>query len=542
MDIRRIENSFEPAADGKAAFSAAGMVATAFPLATRVGVEMLERGGNAVDAAVAAAMALSVCEPQASGLGGQTLAVLHIDGRTLALDGSSRVPSLAVRSSMANGEHFLGYRAATVPSTPAVLGYMNLKFGRLPWENVMAPAIRLAQKGYALTEMQCRLQARELEAFLKVSPPSGATAFLRDGKRPYEKGRVFVQPELAQVLELLADQGPRAFYLGSLAERIDSDMRANRGFLRAEDLALIPWPIERSCVVRMYRNVRMATMPPPGAGRDLSLVMMALGNLPSNFLAQGTPSSYHFLAEIFRKAFLQRRQHPVGPNHYLQSSDRIMTNPEFARSLVKSIRETVDPTLPLLEPPASGGETTHISVMDDQGNAVSLSQSIESIYGSKASAAGLGFLYNNYLNTLENKDPSHPYYLRPGAVPWSSVAPAIMFLDDTPWLAVGSPGSDRIYSAIAQFMVHLVDGGCSMYEAMARPRLHCSLGGVVSLEAGRFDPSVVAHLEGLGYQIDRRRDYAFYLGAINATMRCRTRHGFMGVAEVRRDGMAAGPE
>ena len=117
-----------------------------------------------------------------------------------------------------------------------------------------------------------------------------------------------------------------------------------------------------------------------------------------------------------------------------------------------------------------------------------------------------------------------------------------MFLNDTPWLTVGSPGSDRIYSAMAQFIVHLVDGDCSLYEAMARPRLHCSLGGVVSLESRRFDPAVEAHLNQLGYQIDRRRDHAFYLGAINAAMRCQTRTGFMGVAEVRRDGMAAGPE
>jgi gamma-glutamyltranspeptidase/glutathione hydrolase len=419
---------------------------------------------------------------------------------------------------------------------------MHLKFGILAWDEVLAPAVALARHGYALTEMQCRLQARELEAFLKVRPASGAEAFLKDGVQPYPKGYRFIQPDLAQVLELLSDQGPRAFYLGPVADRIDRDMRENRGFLRAEDLALIPWPIERPCVARHYREVHIATIPPPGAGRDLSLVMMVLNNLPSEFLSSGTPSSYHYLAETFRKVFLQRRQHPIGPNHYLQSSDRIMTNPEFARSLSESIQENVDPTLPLIDPAQSGGETTHISVMDAKDNVVSLSQSIESIYGSKVAAAGLGFLYNNYLNTLEIKDPSHPYYLRPGAVPWSSVAPAIMFLNGSPWLAVGSPGSDRIYSAMAQFLMHLVDGGCSLYEAMVRPRLHCSLGGVVSLEAGRFDPAIVQHLEKIGYQIDRREDYAFYLGAINAAMRCQTRPGFMGVAEKRRDGMAAGPE
>lgn len=541
VNLNRIEDRFEPSADGKATFAMGGMVTTAFPEASRAGVSMLEQGGNAVDAAVAAAMALSVCEPQGSGLGGQTMAVLYINGRTLALDGSSRVPSLAVRAKLANGELYSGYRATTVPSTPAALGYMHLKFGNLAWDAVLAPAIALAREGYALTEMQCRLQARELDAFLNVRPPSGADVFLNKGKDPHRPGHHFVQHDMAQLLELLADQGPRAFYLGPVADRIDQDMRANQGFLRAEDLALIPWPIERPCVERYYRQVRIATVPPPGAGRDLSLVMMVLDNLPSTFLSGGTPSACHFLAETFRKVFLQRRQHPVGPNHYLQSSDRVMTNPDFARSLAKSIQERVDPTLPLSEPPQTGGETTHISVMDAQGNAVSLSQSIESIYGAKVAAAGLGFLYNNYLNTLEVKDPSHPYYLRPGAVPWSSMAPAIMFLDGHPWLAAGSPGSDRIYSSMAQFLMHLVDGGCSLYEAMSRPRLHCSLGGVISLEAGRFDPAIVTHLEEIGYEIDRRKDHSFYLGAINAAMRCKTRQGFMGVAEIRRDGMAAGP-
>jgi gamma-glutamyltranspeptidase/glutathione hydrolase len=360
MDLNRVENSFEPSADGKSAFSRGGMVATAFPQASQAGVTMLEHGGNAVDAAVAAAMALSVCEPQASGLGGQTMAVLHVSGRTLALDGSSRAPSLAVRSKLADGEQFLGYRATTVPSTPAALGYMHLKFGSLPWGDVLAPAICLAKEGYALTGMQCRLQARELEAFLKVTPPSGALAFLRKGKHPCESGRLFVQPDLAQVLELLADQGPRAFYLGPIAERIDKDMRENQGFLRSEDLALIPWPIERPCVERHYRKVRIATMPPPGAGRDLSLVMMVLGNLPSDFLAQGTPSSCHFLAETFRKVFLQRRQHPVGPNHYLQSPDRIMTNPEFARVLPMSIQESVDPPCPCWIRPSGRRDHPHL--------------------------------------------------------------------------------------------------------------------------------------------------------------------------------------
>jgi gamma-glutamyltranspeptidase/glutathione hydrolase len=541
MDSKKIENGFEARNDGKAAYALNGMVATARGLATRIGVGMLENGGNAVDAAVAAAFALSVCEPQASGLGGQGMAIIHMDGQTLAIDGSSRVPARALCLDLGGNDKFLGHRASTVPSTPAMLGYLHLKFGTLPWEEILAPAIKLAKKGFELTPMQCALQARELDLFKMVAGRSGAEAFLQDGEKPFKPGQVFMQHDLSQVLELLASDGPRAFYLGPIAERIDEDMRANQGFVRSEDLALIPWPVERPCVMRNFREIQVAAMPPPGAGRDLLLVLMALSNLPPEFLAKGTPASYHFLAETFRKAFLQRRQHPISPNHYLQWPDRIMTNPDFARSMAQSIKEHMDQKLPDTDPPPDGGETTHISVMDAKGNAVSLSQSIESIYGSKAAASGLGFMYNNYLNTLVNKDPSHPYYLRPGAVPWTTVAPSIMFLDGRPWLTVGSPGSERIYSSITQFMVHLVDGGRSMFEAMAMPRMHCSLGGIISLEAGRFDPKVVEHLESLGYEIDRREDHSFYLGAITSAMRCRTMPGFMGVAEIRRDGQAAGP-
>lgn len=540
MDLNTIEGSFKADRNGKTTFSTGGMVSTAFPLASQAGADILKKGGNAVDAAVAAAFALSVCESQASGLGGQTMAVIHINGQTISIDGSSRVPSLAQRSCLAGKETFLGYRATTVPSTPAVLGYLHLKYGRLSWHSVLEPAVLLAREGYRITRMQSRLQERELSAFLNIPSASGAKFFLKDGEKPFPTGSLFKQPDLFRLLEIIAEQGPRSFYLGPVAERIDEDMRQNDGFLRAEDLALIPWPVERPVVEGSYRGLRIATMPPPGAGRALLLVLLMLNNYTGSVLTRQTPDVYHLWCETFRKAFLQRNQNPVDPNRYLQSPDRTMTDPVFARKLSQSISSSMDPNLLAQESMIAGGETTHISVMDSEDNVVSLSQSIESIYGSKAAAEGLGFMYNNYLNTLTTRDPSHPYFLRPNAVPWSSVAPAIVFLKGKPWLAVGSPGSDRIYSTIAQFLSHIVDGNASLYEAMKRPRLHCSLGGEVSLEADRFESSVIEHLSNLGYQINRRQPYSFYLGAITAVMRCQTRSGYMGVAEIRRDGIAAG--
>jgi gamma-glutamyltranspeptidase/glutathione hydrolase len=539
--LQVIEERFQPTQDGKCAVSTGGMVATAFPDATKAGVLMLAHGGNAIDSAVAAAFALAVCEPQASGLGGQTMAMVHIDGRTIALDGSGRAPSAAHADRFGREGQVLGYKGATVLSTPAVLGYLHMRHGRLPWTQVLGPARELARYGYRISRMQCDLQARELGEFLAVPSRSGAQRFLLDGRRPQKPGTLIVQTELADLFDAIAEQGPRYIYLGQAARMVDEDMRANGGLIRAEDLALIPWPIERMPLVRRYRHLTVATMPPPAAGRTLLLVLLMLSHLPSEFLASGSPVSTHFLAEIFRKAFLQHRQRPIDPNHYAQVRDDPIVSPGFAADLLQSVREIIDPDLSFAERPAEGGETTHISVMDAEGNAVGISQSIESIYGSKAAAAGLGFIYNNYIKTYDRKDPSNPYFLRPNAVPWSSVAPAIVFDDGQPWLVFGSPGSDRIYSTMAQFLVHMVDAGLPMGAAVARPRLHCSMGATLSIEADQFDPRVVDHLDGLGYPLDRHPYGSFYFGAITAAMRCHDGRQYHGVAEVRRDGAAAGP-
>jgi gamma-glutamyltranspeptidase/glutathione hydrolase len=541
MDFTTIETCKDQFPEGKFGRAEGGIVVTAFPLATEAGVKMLEQGGNAVDAACAAAFALGVCEPQSSGLGGQTMAIAHIDGRTLAIDGSSRVPSLAHINKFDNAESIFGYRAATVPSTPATLGYLHLRYGRLKWPAILEPAIRIAREGYHISALQHQLQTQYLDEFLSAGSQSGARYFLKEGKIPHNAGDIFVQPELCHVLETLADQGPRAFYLGEIARRLSEDMAAHEGFLSSDDLALIPWPVERPPVWGNYRGISVAALPPPAAGRALVLVLLMLNSLQSQVVAEATPQSCHFLAETFRKALLQRHQRPISPNHYLQNDDDVMCNPDFARQLMASIHVRIAPGLPLEDIPVHGTDTTHLSVMDAEGNAIGISQSIESLYGSKVAAEGLGFLYNNYLKSLEIKDPGNPYFLRPNAVPYSSMSPAILFHKQAPWLVVGSPGSDRIFSAISQFLIHLLDGNKSLAEAVAHPRLHCSIGGTLSIEAERFDVSILTYLNQLGYKLELCPSYSFYLGAIYAAMRCQTLSGFQGVAEVRREGFVAGP-
>lgn len=540
MNVKKIENNFESTADGKCAVSGKSIISTAFPEATSAGVEMFRMGGNAVDAICAAALALGVCEPQSSGIGGQSMAILHTSGKTIAVDGSSRVPSLAHLERLVKGERTTGYKATTVPSTVALLGYLNFRYGTLNWRTIVQPAISIARNGYRITKLQSELQNRERENFLKVPSQSGIKYFLKNGKEPYKERDLFIQLDLANLLEHIAENGPRAFYTGEIAQQIDEDMRVNDGFLRKEDLALIPWPIERKPLKRRYRDVSIMTIPPPAAGRTLLLVMMMLNNLPSKFLSSRTPESYHFLAETFRKAFLQRKQRPYDPNYYPQVNEKVMMSREFARSLSESIRDTIDTDLPLVEPFSEEGDTTHLSAVDSEGSAVGITQSIERVYGSKAAADGLGFLYNNYMYDFDVKKPSHPYYLRPNAIPWTTVAPFIAFYKNRPWITAGSPGSERIYSTMSQFLMHIVDGNYSMHKAMLEPRLHCSVGGEITLEAERFDPEVIDYLEKMGYKITKREGFSFYFGAVNAVMRCQSKEGFQAVSEIRRDGSAAG--
>lgn len=540
MRIARVERRFTPTADGRAAEAAGGMVASAFPEATQAGVELLAQGGNAIDAACAVGLALGVCEPQASGLGGQTLGLVHFDGRVFAVDGSSRAPSRAVLDATPVDDRRTGHRATTVPSTPATYAWLNRRYGRVSWSDVLQPAIRIAREGYAITELQSRLQARARDAFLAAPGGAGARYFLRAGGAPYEPGERFTQPDLASALQYLSLHGVEAFYTGDIGARIHDDMVAHDGLLRADDLALIPWPVERPALRRRYRGYLIASMPPPGAGQTLLLVMMMLQRLQSRFLTAEALPRFHFMAETFRKAFLQRLDRPYDPNTYHQMPTKTMLSRSFARRLANSIADEMDATLPLEDYPGEQlADTTHFSVMDAEGNVVAMTQSIELVYGAKAACDGIGFLYNNYLMAFETEDPRHPYYLRPNAVPWSSAAPSIVYRRRQPLVAAGSPGSERIFSSVAQFLVHLIDGSRDIGDAVAAPRFHTSTGGQVSLEAGRYPPELADYLAGLGYQVDEREP--FYLGCVQAVLRRQTGPGFQGAADPRRDGAAAGP-
>ena len=541
MNIEKIEKAFTITSNKKCSYARHGMVASAFPDATKAGVEMLRKGGNAIDSACATALALGVCEPQASGIGGQSMAILYFNGKSISVDGSSRSPSLAHSSVYTKiKKRRLGYKATTIPSTLATIGFLHERYGRLEWQKIVAPAIRIAKKGYRITQLQHNLQERELANFCAIKSKSGAKYFLKDGVEPYNAGDGFVQEDLAETLSAISEHGYRSFYHGQIARKIVQDMKNNRGLIREEDLAYIPEPIQRRPISRKYRHVTVVTLPPPAAGRTLLLTLMMLNHLPSKFLRSSKPSSYHFVAETFRKALLHRLQRPFNRDTYNQIQDRLHLQRSFAKQMAESIHNSMDVTLPMTDPDFGGEDTTHLSTMDNEGNAVGITQSIELAYGSKAAADGLGFLYNNYMSAFEFTNPNHPYYIRPNAIPWTSVSPSLVFNDSKLWMVVGSPGSQRIFSSITQFLSRIIDGNLPMSEAITRPRFHCSIGGIVSIEDGGFSTEIVEYLKKMGYDISVKERFSFYHGAIHAVMKLQTQEGFHGVAEVRRDGTAEG--
>lgn len=542
VNFTEIESRFRPTEDGKCAEAKNGMVATQSPEATQAGVEMLKHGGNAMDVAVAAALALGVSEPQASGLGGQTMMLIYQGGCVIAIDGSSRAPSLAHPTSINERDRSNGYRATTVPSTLATLGYAHKCYGKLKWHQLLEPAIRLAEEGYPISKLQAYLQQRELEKFKKLPSQSGAKYFLKNGK-PYSPGEIFRQPDLANLLRTLAKKGIKEFYQGKIAKQIDADMRENGGLLRYDDLALIPNPIERPPLVKKFRGLTIYTMPPPGSGRTLLFALSMLDLLPQEKIIQDDNTRYLLYIHILRKALIERYDRPFDPNFFPQiAKDANMLDPIYARNCLEEILKNIDKSTPpfIATEDELSGETTHLSVMEKSGMAVSLTQSIERVYGSKAAAEGLGFLYNNYMLDYEYKIPQHPYYLRPNFSPWATVSPTLVFDGDKPWIALGSPGSERIISILTLFLHHIVDENNTLEEAMKAPRLHCSLGGRVSLEAKRFPQNLIQFLKQRGFRIDKREDFAFYLGCIQAVLKRHDNQRFQGIADIRRDGQAMG--
>lgn len=530
-----------------------GAVVTQAPLATDVGARVLSRGGNAVDAAVATAFALAVVEPTNSGLGGRTqILVRRPDGSFAAIDGTTQVPSLYPADTVVGPDAGTGYGAVGVPGTVAALTRALREHGTWPLERALAPAIRLAEEGFPMAEDQARSLAGIADDLRRFE--GSRRYFLKPGGAPYEPGERFVQTDLARTLRAIAEGGADAFYRGPIARRIAEDMGRKGGYLRAADLQA--YQARDAVIVRgAYRDHELVGTYLPAAGAntiEILQIVDALGPGPTT----GTPAWAAVMAQAVNLGFQDRLMDlaRMGPPETFPLRDHAaeITSREWAERRAAEVRvpEAVrSRTGAEGTPPSAGtfppGHTTHLSVADGEGGAVSLTQSLGPTLGSKVAAPGLGFAYAATMGYLSGEARSAGVRaLGPGDRASSRQSPMMVLEDGELRWVLGGSGSRRIVSALAQVVSRVVDEGLSLEAAVEAPRVHVEPAEpkVVHVETGEvasWPTETAAFLREFGFEVRDRHDQSF--GNVSAIEVDPETGLLTGVAEPRAHGSAGAP-
>ncbi|MSR37550.1 MAG: gamma-glutamyltransferase [Planctomycetes bacterium] len=494
-----------------------GAVASAEPHATAVGMQVLKQGGNAVDAAVAVALALAVTHPQAGNLGGGGFMVIRMaDGRTAAIDFRERAPGSASADMYLKPDGTVdtdkvqfGASASGVPGSPAGLCLALEKFGSKPLAQLAAPAIRLAHDGFPVDQFLATA-LREEQAQLSRFPSTRKIFF--HGNVPLQQGELLLQGDLAQTLERFALTGHAGFYTGRTAELITAAMQQGGGFVSAQDLAGYAAK-ERPVQIGNYRGREVLTMPPPSSGGVALLQMLNLLE-PSDLRGLGFGGSQycHLLTEVMQRAYADRSRWLGDSDHYPVPVEGLISK-EYAAMLRKSIRtDRKSEVVPGLPPGGKeSDDTTHFSIVDEQGNAVACTTTINSTFGAMCVVEGAGFLLNNEMDDFSAK-PSVPNQfglvggkanaIAPNKRMLSSMTPTIVLLNGKVELVLGSPGGSRIINSVLQVMLNVVDHGMPIDQAVRAPRIHHQwLPNWISYEAQAISPDVRAKLESMGHML-----------------------------------------
>lgn len=518
------------------------MVASAHPAATAVGIEVLRKGGNAVDAAVAVAFALSMAEPNASGLGGGGFMVIRMAGTPpVMIDYRETAPAGASPERYyAAGVDFAG-RTAEGPDSVGVPGLVAgaalalEKFGTMSLAEVLAPAIRLCREGIAVSSKLNGMIVDEVEKIERF--PATAAIYLPDGLPP-EPGSILRNGDLAATLERIAAAGPSAFYEGPIAEAIAAELGRLGGVLGVEDLKTYRAKL-REPVRGSYRGWEIVSAAPPSSG---GTHIVELLNIVEGFdvkgMGRGSARLLHVLAEAMKMTFADKAVNSGDPDHFAVPVGAL-TDKAYARKLGRLIREGQArfDYVPFSLVAPEGESTSHLSVVDEEGNVVALTQSINSFFGSGIVVPGTGLLLNNHLADFDAQ-PGGPNAIGPGRRPASSIAPTLVLRNGKPVLVLGSPGAARIISALAQIIINIVDFGMGLDEAIEAPRIHC-LAGTLALE-GRIPANVVESLRAWGHPIKIYPDWDSYFGGAQAILIDARKKRLVGAADSRRDGFAAG--
>jgi gamma-glutamyltranspeptidase/glutathione hydrolase len=475
------------------------MIASVNELATDAGLKILREGGNAVDAAVAVAVALAVVHPEAGNLGGSGHMLIRMhDGRAAAIDYSGVSPA-ATKSDTPSKDLLFGYKSPAVPGTPAGIGLAHDKFGRLPWKKCLEPAHHLAEKGFPASERMELILGLQVPVMKQF--PESAKIFMHGSDKPLKQGELVVQHDLAETIARMQKQGWQEFYTGKTAKLIAADMAAHGGWITEQDMrdyhAEIHVPIRFT-----YRGYQVLTIPPSASGGLTEAV--ALNTLETQAMpigSEGSSMSRHLQIEALRRGFetsrLYERVHESAPLSEL-------TSKAYAARLAETILP--DKATPVTVTESSrheSTETTHFSIVDEEGNIVTNTYTLSGFYGSQVIAAGTGVLLNNHMSVF-NHNPQTKYYLAPHQRYITTLAGTILLHPDgSPWAAFGSPGASTIPSTVVELVTNLVDFRMSLRDAVEYPRIHYDLTrNLVEAEPGALVNDVAAKLKEMGYKLD----------------------------------------
>jgi len=527
-----------------------GMVVSQSVLASQIGAEVLRDGGNAVDSAVAVGFALAVTLPRAGNLGGSGFMLLHLSDqrRTIALEYYSQAPA-GIRPEQfrkADGsvdeEKRYSRLGAGVPGTVAGLYHVHRRYGKLPWRRLLQPAIRLAAKGIVLTEDFA--YALDVRRDRLQRDPVAAKVLYKSGGAPFVSGERFVQADLAWSLTQIARHGADAFYRGSIARKIVADMQARGGVITLDDLNRYELR-EQQPLWNDYRGHRIALMPPPASGVLLAELLNIVENFPMSELGANSVASIHVIAEASKRMFADRSTHFGGYPDFEVPVEGLVSK-DYARALAQSIdvneatdASTLQSGYPLQQ---ESRDTTHYSIMDAQGNAVSNTYTLGSSFGAHVMVEGTGILLNDHIynfalrdsaNRVRNLETSAANALAPGKRAVSAITPVIVFRGERPYVVSGSPDGARIIPSMAQLLINVLDHGLNIAEATGRPRVfQNATSGELELEPGH-PVDVIRLLQARGHRVRE-------VGNMGSTQSVMCADGrFLGGADTRRPDAAA---
>ncbi|MFT3901743.1 MAG: gamma-glutamyltransferase [Niabella sp.] len=527
-----------------------GAVVSAHPLASQAGLLVLQKGGNAVDAAIATQWALAVVYPVAGNIGGGGFMVASLkNGEKLALDYREKAPAKAHRDMYLdeNGNVIArksldGHLAAGVPGTPAGL-FAALKYARLPMKVLIQPAIDLAEKGFVITDAEARSLNATKAKFEKLN--TQPTTFVKTGL--WREGDILVQKDLAATLRRIQQKGKAGFYEGETAELIVAEMQRGGGIISKEDLKNYEAKF-RTPHLFTYRGLDLITMPMPSSGGLLLHQMLKMIE-PFEVAKMGfqSPDAVQLMVEIERRAYADRARY-MGDMDFYKVPVEELTDEAYLKNRMKDYKPGEAGSSALVRPGVVPGyeseETTHLSVIDNEGNAVSVTTTLNTGYGCKIIVGGAGFLLNNEMDDFSTKPGTPNVFgavggkanaIEPGKRMLSSMTPTVVMKAGKPWLVVGTPGGTTIPTSVFQTIVNIVDFDMSAVDAVNKPKFHHQwLPDSVDIEKG-FLPATAKVLEQMGYKLDER-------GQIGRTevIKVLPNGRFEAVADIRGDDSAAG--